>query len=150
MTYCTFLEGEQAEAYKKRKASEKEANDRKYDKYQLNRSCGYTGKQFSNFNGNIPDDKKDAKQKYRKKLHKDASKYSRDDDRYYDEYEKTMDRVTGQEKDSRVRNYFNKRRDTGIGFSNNDFSSAYDASRRHVRRHAKNESAGIFDDVELI
>lgn len=33
MAYCTFLEGEQAEAYKKRKATEKEKQNKEYNKY---------------------------------------------------------------------------------------------------------------------
>ena len=50
-----------------------------------------------------------------------------------------MDKITGKSKDARVRKDFRRRRNEGQRYSAEDMNRAYDASRRHARRH--NESA---------
>ena len=143
MTYCTFLEGDQAEAYKRRKAADKEKQNKEYDKYNYRRNSGITGKQWKNFDGDIPENKKDAYKNsgYRKSLRKAMRS---DDDNEFDRVEGNL---TGNKNDGKVRKDFYNNRN---GYSAADINAAYDASRRHARRHPQSESAGIFGNIDII
>lgn len=123
MTYCTFLEGEQAEAYKKRKAAEKEKEGKQNPRYQFDWT-----RDTNNFNhvgkyAGVHGDKKSNIDKNEKLRNKTFDSLIRD---------KKYNDLPDDDK------RYEKRR------------TMYDATSRHYRRHPQAESAGIFADIELV
>lgn len=136
MTYCTFLEGEQAEAYKRRKAAEKEFTPSK--RYSANRkNTRYMG-QYGGSNRTYNNDKKnyEVEAKTARKLRNDKGKNS----------------YTNQMKDlyNKVEKGEYNMGDIESSREGERMSRVADATMRHYRRHPHAESAGIFGNIDII
>lgn len=137
MTYCTFLEGEQAEAYKKRKATAKEFTPSK--RYSANRkNTRYIG-QYGGSNRNYNNDKKnyEIEDKTARKLRNDKGKNS-----YTNQMKDLYDKVE--------KGKYNSMEDAASSREGERLSRTTDATMRHYRRHPQSESAGIFGNIDII
>lgn len=127
--FAMVTEGKQADEYRERKAND--AINKSYE----------DKKEFSKYvtRDNIrsrPWYKKDQNNEYSKdkELYKQAKKKVNMDD------DDPFDKLTGQDKDPRVRKEIYRRHEKGQAISSADVRKAYDASRRNSRRHPTKES----------
>ena len=140
-----LFEGEQADEYRARKEAEKayktskNASDAK--RAQAREAIG--SKPIYTSSKNAREDEQDPK--LSGKFTSKAMSHMKDGNDFRG-YSKGIDKITGRDKDSRVRKAMNKRYEDGKSVSSNDYNVAYDASRRHSRRHPNNESS-IYEDM---
>ena len=127
-----YIEGEQAEEYKRRKAEEaskkKIEDDKERHKANSRELIGSKPIYKSSEDARKENRDKDLSKQFRAKAKQHPDEYGDPD----------FDKVTGSSKDARVRKHFNSKIDKGESVSKQDYDTAYDASRRHARRH--NES----------
>lgn len=138
MTYCTFLEGDQAEAYKKRKAEEKKYTPNK--RYLRGDESGIEkekDRHLGNIAGYRHDDRDFLAEDKRRKLLDNNKRYKKLIDDYNDEASKGK---------------FSSSKEARSSKQYQDVDTAYDAVARHVRRHPdrKIAEAGIFTNIDLI
>ena len=146
-----ILEGEQAEAYKKRKAEEKENDIGKEVKtavHRNNRDIGFKTKRYDTVTGErtnkdfLAGYKKEDEDKMKKdKQNRDkaAKMFNREIKRRGDDNTGKIRKIeTDEDGDMTDRSYW-------------DFTKAADASMRHVRRHPKQyKESNIFKNIEMI
>lgn len=115
---CYILEGEQVEAYKKRKADEKAAQDKADSDRNERRYSGLEKDNHSKFVGN------------QRKNPNSRSMSDKEFDKWSDDYSKDERRA------DRAASKANK-----SGLRGNKFNTAFDAANRHERRHAAKQKA---------
>ena len=127
MNMRAFNEGEQAEAYKKRKAEEeaRKENERK-ERDKRRYGSGSVGDRMTRYNPNHYDYKGDKE----KNIHG---------------VDKMINSINGKIDDMDRKEIANEK----LHRNSDIYDDKYDAINRHLRRHPKNE-CGIFESVEII
>ena len=134
-----LFEGEQADEYRARKDAEKayKASKNASDAKRAQAREAIRSKPIYTSSKNAREDEEDPKLSM--KFANKAMSHAKDDNDFGG-YIKGVNKITGRDKDSRVRKAMQDRYEKGKSVSSNDYNVAYDASRRHSRRHPTKES----------